>query len=56
MANTKNNTVLIPPLGKAVLGHKTGDVVTVKVSEDYSYDVEIRKIENTEVEIFSKCI
>lgn len=36
------------PLGKAVLGHKTGDAVTVKVSEDYSYDVEIRKIENTE--------
>ena len=29
------------PFGKAVLGHKVGDVVHVKVSEDYEYDVEI---------------
>lgn len=35
------------PMGKALLGHKVGDVVTVRVSDDYSYDVEIKKIENT---------
>lgn len=35
------------PLGKAVLGHKVGDVVTVKVNANYSYDVEITKIEKT---------
>ncbi len=33
------------PLGKAVLGKKVGDVVEVRVSEDYSYEVEIRNIE-----------
>lgn len=36
------------PLGKALRGHKVGDVVSVKVSDTYSYDVEIRKIENTQ--------
>ena len=35
------------PLGKAILGHKVGDRVEVKVSDDYSYYVVIRKIENT---------
>ena len=35
------------PLGKAVLGHKVGDIVTVEVNKNYSYDVEIRKIEKT---------
>lgn len=35
------------PLGKALLGHRTGDVVAVKVNDSYSYNVEIRKIENT---------
>lgn len=35
------------PMGKAVLKHRVGDRVTVKVSDDYSYEVEIRKIENT---------
>lgn len=35
------------PMGKAVLKHKVGDRVSVKVSDDYSYEVEIRKIENT---------
>ena len=34
------------PMGKALLGHKVGDVVTVHVSDDYSYEVEIKKIEN----------
>ena len=35
------------PLGKALIGHKVGDVVSVKVSEDYSYDVEIRNIDKS---------
>ena len=35
------------PMGKAVLGHKVGDRVSVKVNDDYSYDVIIRTIENT---------
>jgi len=38
------------PLGKALLGHKVGDKVKVFVNENYSYIVEIRKIENTEDE------
>jgi transcription elongation factor GreA len=33
------------PLGKAVLGARVGDVLTVHVSEAYSYDAEIRAIE-----------
>ena len=32
------------PLGKAVLGKKVGDVVEVRVSDTYSYEVEIRNI------------
>lgn len=35
------------PMGKALLGHKAGETVTVQVNGDYSYDVEIRSIENT---------
>lgn len=36
------------PLGKAILGHKVGERVEVKVNGDYSYYVEIRSITNTE--------
>ena len=36
------------PLGKAILGQKVGDRVAVKVSDDYTYYVVIRSIENTE--------
>lgn len=32
------------PFGRAVLGKKVGDVITVRVSESYSYDAEIRAI------------
>ena len=32
------------PLGKVVLGARVGDVVTVHVSETYSYDAEIRAL------------
>lgn len=35
------------PLGKALLGHRVGDKVEVKVNDNYSYVVEIRKIDNT---------
>lgn len=34
------------PIGKAVLGHKVGDRVEVKVNENYSYYVQIKSIEN----------
>lgn len=33
------------PLGKALLGHKVGDLVTIRVNENYQYQVEIRNIE-----------
>lgn len=33
------------PVGKAVMGHRLGERVTVEVSPDYSYDIVIRKIE-----------
>ena len=36
------------PLGKAILGHKVGDKVHVKVNDTVGYDVVIEKIENTE--------
>lgn len=35
------------PLGKAILKKKVGDRVKVKVSDDYSYEVEIRSIQKT---------
>lgn len=35
------------PLGQAIMGHKAGDRCEVKVNENYSYFVQIKKIENT---------
>ncbi len=35
------------PLGQALLGHKVGETVSVKVNDAYSYDVEIRAIDKT---------
>ncbi len=32
------------PLGRVLLGHRVGDKVSVHVNEQYSYDVEIRRI------------
>ena len=32
------------PVGKAVMGHKTGDRVLVAVNPDYSYYIQIRKV------------
>ncbi len=36
------------PMGVAILGKRVGDRVTIKVSDDYSYEVEIKKIEKGE--------
>ena len=33
------------PIGKALIGHKVGDVVTVRVDDGFSYQVEIRRID-----------
>lgn len=35
------------PLGKAIIGHKVGDVVTVHVNDSISYDVEIKNIDKS---------
>ena len=35
------------PIGKAILGHRVNDRVTVKVNDGYSYDVVIKAIANT---------
>lgn len=35
------------PLGKALLGSKIGDRVTIKVNDNYSYDVIIRSIDKS---------
>ena len=35
------------PLGRALLGHRAGDRVEVKVNDSYSYPVVIQKIVNT---------
>lgn len=50
--NSMNGYISIEsPLGKALLRHKVGDTVNVKVNESYSYEVEIREIrESTEDE------
>ena len=36
------------PLGKALLGHKVGDVVSVQVNNAIGYEVKITEIENTQ--------
>ena len=38
------------PMGKALLGHKAGETVEVRVNDEYSYEVEIRRIINTQDE------
>ncbi len=37
------------PLGKQLMGHKVGDLVNIEVNSDYSYDLTILKIENTDL-------
>lgn len=36
------------PLGRALLNHKAGDRVTVRVSDTYSYELTIRKVEEAD--------
>ena len=36
------------PMGKALLGHKVGERVYIKVNDQYGYYVEIKSIENTQ--------
>jgi len=36
------------PLGKALIRHKAGDTVEIRVSDDYSYQAVIRKVEESE--------
>ncbi len=43
----KNYISTESPIGRAILGHRVGDTVHVKVSESAGYDVVIRSIENT---------
>ena len=48
--SVSNLITIESPLGKALMGHKVGDTVSVKVNEQVSYDVIIRNIENTKDE------
>ena len=48
--SVSNLITIESPLGKALLGHKEGDTVSVKVNEQVSYDVIIRNIEKTKDE------
>ena len=43
----KNYISTESPIGQAILGHRAGDRVHVKVNEAVGYDVVIRSIENT---------
>lgn len=43
----KGNISIDSPLGDAIRGHKAGDRVYVKVSDDYGYYVVIKSIERT---------
>jgi transcription elongation factor GreA len=46
--NSLENKISIEsPLGRAILGKKVGDTVTVKVNDDYSYDVVIKDIDES---------
>lgn len=48
--SVSNLITIESPLGKALMGHKEGDTVSVKVNEQVSYDVVIRNIEKTKDE------
>ena len=43
----KNMISIDSPLGKALMGHKVGDIVNVKVNENVNYDLKIINIDNT---------
>ena len=44
----KNRISLESPLGKALRGHRAGETVTVRVSDTYSYTLEIRSVRAVE--------
>jgi transcription elongation factor GreA len=47
--NSMKNLISIEsPLGKALLHHHVGDKVTIPVSDDYSYEVEIKEIKDSD--------
>lgn len=48
--SVSNLITIESPLGKALMGHKVGETVSVKVNEQVSYDVVIKNIENTKDE------
>lgn len=48
--SVRNLITIESPLGKALMGHKEGDTVSVKVNEQVSYDVVIKNIEKTKDE------
>ena len=48
--SVSNLITIESPLGKALMGHKAGDTVSVKVNEQVSYDVVIKNIEKTKEE------
>lgn len=48
--SVSNLITIESPLGKALMGHKDGDTVSVKVNEQVSYDVVIKNIEKTKDE------
>ena len=43
----KNMISIDSPLGKALMGHRVGDIVNVKVNDNVNYDVKIIDIDNT---------
>lgn len=47
-SNSLNGLISIEsPLGKALMGHKVGETVSVKVNDNYSYDVIINDIDKS---------
>ena len=52
LADSINNRVSIEsPIGKALLGHRTGDRVYINVNPDYSYYVQIKEIKPFEDDV-----
>ena len=47
----KNRISIESPIGKAILGHKVGDRIEIKVNDQYSYFIVIKKIENTSEDV-----
>ena len=41
----------VSPMGKALMGHKVGDIVTIRVNDNFSYDAQIKGIEQIGEEV-----